>query len=102
MTECVPLTLPEGEEDDGLDHEELEHGAVGAEQLAGGEEEEEEGVQRQADRDVVHDAHVQVAAGNTRGREAQRESERESERDKDRWTARERVNNIKYRVNDGL
>lgn len=54
------LTLPEGEEDDRLDHEELEHGAVGDEQVAGGEVEEEESVEGQADRDVVDDGHVQV------------------------------------------
>ena len=61
-------TLPEGEEDDGLHHEELEHGAEGAEQLAGGEVEEEEGVQRQADGDVVHDGDVQVTPGDTEER----------------------------------
>lgn len=61
----VRLTLPEGEEDDRLDHEELEHGAVRAQQLPGGEVEEEEGVQGQANGDVVDDGHVQVTAGNT-------------------------------------
>lgn len=63
------LTLPEGEEDDRLDHQELEHGAVRAQQLPGGEVKEEEGVQRQADGDVVDDGHVQVTAGNTVNRE---------------------------------
>lgn len=58
-------TLPEGEEDDRLDHEKLEHGAVRAQQLPGGEVEQEEGVQRQADGDIVDDGHVQVTAGNT-------------------------------------
>lgn len=58
------LTLPEGEEHHRLHHQELEHGAVGAEQLTGGEVKEEEGVQGQADGDVVDDARVQVAAGN--------------------------------------
>lgn len=43
------LTLPEGEKDDGLDHEELEDRAVGTQQLPGGEVEEEEGVKGQAD-----------------------------------------------------
>lgn len=62
-------TLPEGEEDDRLDHEELEHGAVRAEQLPGGEVEEEQGIQRQADGDVVDDGDVQVTAGNTVARE---------------------------------
>lgn len=60
--------MPEGEEDDRLDHEELEDGAVGAEQLAGGEVEEEEGVEGQADGDVVDDGHVQVAATHAAGR----------------------------------
>lgn len=62
-------TLPEGEEDDRLDHEELEHRAVRAEQLPGGEVKEEEGVEGQANRDVVDDGHVQVTAGNTVERE---------------------------------
>lgn len=41
--------MPEGEKDDGLDHEELEDRAVGTEQLPCGEVEEEEGVKGQAD-----------------------------------------------------
>lgn len=65
-------TLPEGEENDRLDHQELEHGAVGAEQLTGGEVKEEEGVQRQADRDVVDDGHVQVTAGNAEEEETEK------------------------------
>lgn len=60
--------MPEGEEDDGLDHEELEHGAVGDEQVAGGEVEEEESVEGQADGDVVDDGHVEVATGHTANR----------------------------------
>lgn len=68
---AVRLTLPEGEEDDRLHHQELEHGAVGAEQLTGGEVKEEEGVQGQADGDVVDDAHVQVPAGNAEEEETQ-------------------------------
>lgn len=59
------LTLPEGEEDDGFDHEELEHGPVGAEQVSSREVEQEESVERQADRDVVDDGHIEVTAGNT-------------------------------------
>lgn len=43
------LTLPEGQKDDGLDHEELEDRAVGTQQIPGGEVEEEEGVKGQAD-----------------------------------------------------
>lgn len=61
------LTLPEGEEDDGLDHEELEDGAVGAEQLPCGEVEEEESVKSQADGDVVDDGHIEVPTGDTVG-----------------------------------
>lgn len=57
-------TLPEGEENHRLDHQELQHGAVGAEQLPGGEVKEEEGVQGQAHGEVVDDGHVQVTAGN--------------------------------------
>lgn len=70
---CSFPTLPEREEDDRLDHQELEHGAVRAEQLPGGEVKEEEGIERQANRDVVDDGHVQVTAGNTVERESQRE-----------------------------
>lgn len=72
---CSFPTLPEGEEDDRLDHQELEHGAVRAEQLPGGEVKEEEGIERQADRDVVDDGHVQVTAGNTVEREEVREND---------------------------
>lgn len=61
------LTLPEGEEDDGLDHEELEDGAIGTEQLPCGEVEEEESVKSQADGDVVDDGHVEVPTGDTVG-----------------------------------
>lgn len=61
------LTLPEGEKNDGLDHEELEDGAVGAKQVPGGKVEEEEGIEGQADGDVVDDGHVEVAAGDTVG-----------------------------------
>lgn len=59
------LTLPEGEEDDRLDHKKLEDGAIGTEELPCGEVEEEESVERQADRDVVDDGDVEVAAGDT-------------------------------------
>lgn len=70
------LTLPEGQKDDRLDHEELEHRAVGAEQLPSGEVEEEERVQSQAHRDVVDDRHVEVSACHA-GRERDRETERQ-------------------------
>lgn len=59
--------MPEGEKDDGLDHEELEDWAVGTEQLPRGEVEKEEGVKGQADGDVVDDGHVEVPAGDTAG-----------------------------------
>lgn len=59
------LTLPEGQEDDRLHHEELEDWAIGTEQLTCGKVEKEEGIQCQADRDVVDDRHIEVAAGYT-------------------------------------
>lgn len=59
--------MPEGKKDDRLDHEELEDGAVRAEQLSGGKVEEEEGIEGQADGDVVDDGHVEVAAGDAAG-----------------------------------
>lgn len=62
--------MPEREKDDRLDHEELEDGAVGTEQLPGGKVEEEEGVEGQADGDVVDDGHVEVAACDAAGRGA--------------------------------
>lgn len=61
--------MPEGEEDDRFDHEELEHGVVGDEQVTRGEVEEEERVERQADGDVVDDGRVQVAACHAAGEE---------------------------------
>lgn len=54
--------MPEGQEDDRLDGEELEHRLVRPQQVAGGEEEEEEGVEGQADREVVDDGDVQVSS----------------------------------------
>lgn len=59
--------MPEGEEDDRLDHEELEHGVVRDKQFTCGKVEEEESVERQADRDVVDNGHIQVATSNTGG-----------------------------------
>lgn len=55
--------MPKRQEDDRFDHEELEHGAVGAEQLPRGEVKQEESVERQADGDVVDDGYVEVTAG---------------------------------------
>lgn len=65
-------TPPGGEENHWLDHQELEHGVEGAEQLTGGEVKEKEGVERQDDRDVVDDGHVQVTAGNAEEEEGKR------------------------------
>lgn len=62
------LTLPEGQEDDRLHHEELEDWAIGTEQLTCGKVEKEESIQRQADRDVVDDRHIEVATGYTGNR----------------------------------
>lgn len=58
-------TLPEGEKDDWLDHEELEHRIVRNQQLTCGEVEEEECVERQTDGDVVDYCDVQVATRHT-------------------------------------
>lgn len=68
-TDTGLLTLPEGEKDDGLDHEELEHGVVRDKQFTCGEVEEEESVERQTDGDVVDNGHIQVATGHTGGGE---------------------------------
>ena len=62
-----PPTLPEREEDDGLDGEELEDGLEGLQQLSGGGVEQEQGVERQADRRVVDEGDVQVAAADAAG-----------------------------------
>lgn len=56
-----PPTLPEREEDDGLDGEELEDGLEGLQELPGGEVEKEQGVEGQADGDVVDEGEVEVA-----------------------------------------
>lgn len=62
-------TLPEGEEDDCLDGDELEDRLKRAQQVHGGKVEEEEGVKCQADREVVDDGDVEVATLDTAGRE---------------------------------
>lgn len=67
------LTLPEGEKDDRLDHEELEYGVVRDEQFTCSKVEEEERVERQADRDVVNNSDIQVATSHTGGDETQKE-----------------------------
>lgn len=61
------LTLPEGEKDDWLDHEELEHWVIRDEQLTCGKVEEEESVEGQTHRDVVDNCDIQVATSHTGG-----------------------------------
>lgn len=65
----VGPTLPEGEEDDCLDGEELEDWLKWAQQVHGGEVEEKEGIKRQADGEVVDDGDVEVATLDAVGRE---------------------------------
>ena len=60
-----PLTLPEGQEDNGFDGAELQHGIEGRQQVAGGEVEQIQPVQCQRDRDVVDDGDVNVASIST-------------------------------------
>ena len=55
------LTLPEREEDDGLDSEELQHRAVRMEQIPSGGVEEEEAVESERDGEVVDHRDVDVA-----------------------------------------
>lgn len=63
------LTLPEGEENDSLDGDELEDRLKRAQQVHGGKVEEEEGIKSQADREVVDDGDVEIAASDTAGGE---------------------------------
>lgn len=61
---CLNLlpTLPEGEEDDGFDGQELEHRFKGPQEVTGGRVEEEQSVESQTHRDVVDDGNVEVAS----------------------------------------
>jgi len=65
----VGPTLPEGEEDDGLDGDELEDRLKWTQQIHGGKVEKEESVKCQADGEVVDDGDVEVAALDAAGRE---------------------------------
>lgn len=65
----VGPTLPEGEEDDSLDGDELEDWLERTQQIHGGEVEEEKGIKGQADREVVDDGDVEVSTVDTVGRE---------------------------------
>ena len=59
------LTLPEGQKDDRFDSEELEHGFVRPQQVTRSKEEEEESIERQADREVIDNGYVKVASSHT-------------------------------------
>lgn len=59
------VTLPEGQKDDGLDHEELEHRIVRDQKFTRRKVEEEERVEGQTDGDVVDNGHIQVATSHT-------------------------------------
>lgn len=61
LQDCEDESLPEGEEDDGLDRKELDDWVEGAEQVVGREVEQEQGVQGQGDAHVVDEGGVQVA-----------------------------------------
>jgi len=61
--------LPEWEEDDRLDGQELPDGLEGWEELAGGVVEQEQGVQGQGHGHVVDDRDVQVPTVRTGGAE---------------------------------
>lgn len=65
----VGPTLPEGEEDDSLDGDELEDWLKRAQQVHGGKVEEEKGIKGQADREVVDDGDVEVSTVDTVGTE---------------------------------
>lgn len=54
--------MPEGQEDDRFDGEEFEDWFIWPKQIAGCEEEEEEGVEGQTDWDVVDDGNVEVSS----------------------------------------
>lgn len=71
----VGPTLPEGEEDDSLDGDELEDRLKWAQQVHGGKVEEEKGVKGQADREVVDDGDVEVSTVDAVGRKRERERE---------------------------
>lgn len=68
----VGPTLPEGEEDDSLDGDELEDRLKWAQQIHGGKVEEEKGIKGQADREVVDDGDVEVSTVDTVGGERER------------------------------
>lgn len=72
-SDAVPLTLPEGEKDNWLNHEELEHRVVRDKQFTCGKVEQEESIERQTDRDVVDNGHIQVATSHT---ERERDAEK--------------------------
>jgi hypothetical protein len=66
--------LPEREEDDRLDGEELEYRVVGAQQVLGGKVEDDQSVKGQGDAHVVDDGHVQVSLVHTRQRAVEKQN----------------------------
>lgn len=72
-------TLPEGQEDDGLDGEEFEHRLVRPEQVTGCKEEEEESVESQADGEVVDDGDVKVSSIYAAQKQTNRQTDRQNE-----------------------
>lgn len=53
--------MPKGEEDDSLDGEKLQDWLERSQKLHGGEVEEEQGIEGQADREVVDDGNIKVS-----------------------------------------
>ena len=58
-------TLPEGEENDGLDSEKLEHRVEGSEEWLGGRVEQKEPIESDSDRYVVGYGAVEVSSSRT-------------------------------------
>ena len=58
-------TLPERQEDDGLDGKKLEDRIVRPEKILSGKVEEKQSVQRKTDTDVVHHRNVQITSFST-------------------------------------
>lgn len=60
--------MPEGQEDDRFDSQELEHRFKGPQKVTGSRVEEEQSVEGQTHRDVVDDRNVEVASIHATGR----------------------------------
>lgn len=61
-------TLPEGQEDDRFDGQELEDRFKGPQKVTGGRVEEEQSIEGQTHRDVVDDRNIEVASIHAAGR----------------------------------